>query len=129
MYIKEAGGFGKRQDFLPLTPVALDAMSSEKVYDAEKGSKSNLDVEVAAHDDRVVDASTEDPHMHRALKGRQVSMIAIVRFFYASSNRFSFLFRLALLERVSSWVPVRLLRTVAPSVPFSVTSSSVCLSV
>ncbi|KAF9029726.1 hypothetical protein BDZ89DRAFT_950315 [Hymenopellis radicata] len=52
-------------------------MSSEKVYDPEKGSKSNLDVEVAVHDDRVVDGATEDPHMHRALKGRHVSMIAI----------------------------------------------------
>ncbi|KAH8801297.1 amino acid permease/ SLC12A domain-containing protein [Flagelloscypha sp. PMI_526] len=41
-------------------------------------SFSNIDVEVAiAHDDRVADGSTDDPHMHRALKGRHVSMIAI----------------------------------------------------
>lgn len=60
-------------------------MSSDKVYDAEKGSKSS-DVEVAVHDDLVVDGNTTDPHMHRALKGRHVSMIAIVRL----SIRFSY---------------------------------------
>ncbi|KIY66409.1 hypothetical protein CYLTODRAFT_423444 [Cylindrobasidium torrendii FP15055 ss-10] len=51
---------------------------SDKVYDVEKGSsKGDLDIEVTPHDERVVDGETEDPHMHRALKGRHVSMIAI----------------------------------------------------
>lgn len=52
-------------------------MSHEDKFKSEKDS-SQLDVEVGvAHDDRVADGSTDDPHMHRALKGRHVSMIAI----------------------------------------------------
>ena len=41
-------------------------------------TSSQLDVEVgSAHDVRVADGATDDPHMHRALKGWHVSMIAI----------------------------------------------------
>ncbi len=55
-------------------------MSQEEIN--EKGSseeyvaKDVQDVEGA--DPTVVDESTHDPHMHRSLKGRHVSMIAIV---------------------------------------------------
>jgi len=51
----------------------------EKASDIEKTSlgEKHYAQGAASHDVRVVDGSTSDPHMHRALKGRQVSMIAI----------------------------------------------------
>ena len=53
-----------------------DEMSQEKI--SEKVSSDNLTQDVEAGDPTVVDESTHDPHMHRSLKGRHVSMIAIV---------------------------------------------------
>ncbi|KAF9461633.1 amino acid permease/ SLC12A domain-containing protein [Collybia nuda] len=49
--------------------------SEEKVYDPESSPKHEF--KDIAHDAYIVDASTTDPHMHRSLKGRHVSMIAI----------------------------------------------------
>ncbi|KIY48678.1 hypothetical protein FISHEDRAFT_58771 [Fistulina hepatica ATCC 64428] len=58
--------------------------SAEKAATEPKRKDLDKDVEVAIAagpdqpvDDRVADGGTEDPHMHRSLKGRQVSMIAI----------------------------------------------------
>lgn len=50
-------------------------MSDEKVNE-KSSEESRKDLEVGV-DPTVVDASTTDPHMHRSLKGRHVSMIAI----------------------------------------------------
>ncbi|KAL1668752.1 amino acid permease/ SLC12A domain-containing protein [Schizophyllum commune] len=48
--------------------------SQEKLDNSEK----SVDVEIGPTiDPTVVDGTTDDPHMHRALKGRHVSMIAI----------------------------------------------------
>jgi hypothetical protein len=100
----------------------------------EKNEKSDVDsyekdVEVTAADPTVVDEHTTDPHMHRALKGRQVSMIAIVRFYISFNFLYLTRLRLVLLELVSSSVPVKPLLMVGPLVPFSATPSSVFSSV
>ncbi|KIY50211.1 hypothetical protein FISHEDRAFT_39899 [Fistulina hepatica ATCC 64428] len=55
-------------------------MADISSYSPEKTSEKDVEVAIAGPehaDDRVVDGTTTDPHMHRALKGRQVSMIAI----------------------------------------------------
>ncbi|KAJ7574159.1 amino acid permease/ SLC12A domain-containing protein [Mycena floridula] len=46
----------------------------EKEKSSSNGSLKHADVEVAVHSD---EEFSEDPHMHRSLKGRHVSMIAI----------------------------------------------------
>lgn len=61
-------------------------MSEEK--SSTKSSGVINDVENV--DATVVDADTKDPHMHRSLKGRHVSMIAIVGPVTLSSESDSF---------------------------------------
>lgn len=52
-------------------------MSQEKFND-KVSTDENATKDVEAADPSVVDESTGNPHMHRSLKGRQISMIAIV---------------------------------------------------
>jgi hypothetical protein len=51
------------------------ATQQELQFSEKKGSDSDV---VHVVDPEAPDEITDDPHMHRALKGRQVSMIAIV---------------------------------------------------
>lgn len=46
-------------------------------YDEKSSDLEKTAANVVVDDARVADSDTTDPHMHRALKGRQVSMIAI----------------------------------------------------
>ena len=56
--------------------MATQEKMSDKASDDDYIAKDLKDLE--AVDPTVVDESTHDPHMHRSLKGRHVSMIAIV---------------------------------------------------
>ena len=64
-------------DTLTSYPRSLLTMSQEKFND-KVSTDENATKDVEAADPSVVDESTSNPHMHRSLKGRQISMIAIV---------------------------------------------------